>query len=102
MIGRECVKSISKHAKKDLGKEDRRHQLQQIRANKREEVLKKKRGFGGSQNPPILIAIVPLQENGTPEKIVELLRQADKEAITTDSSCATHIRYFSPFYGKTI
>lgn len=65
-----------------------------MRANKREEVLKKKRGFGGAQNPPILIAVVPLQEDIIPEKIVELLVKADEEAIVTNSSYATHIRYF--------
>lgn len=86
------MKSITKHAKKELGKEARRHQLQQIRSNKREEVLKKKRSFGSAQSPPILIAIVALQEDVDTDNVIRLLESADDEAILSASSSARHIR----------
>ncbi|XP_058803988.1 pre-rRNA-processing protein TSR1 homolog [Phymastichus coffea] len=89
--GRISVKKITKHAKKELGKEARRNQLQQIRSNKREEVLKKKRNFGSAQSPPILIAIVALQEDIDINKVIRLLESADDEAIISSSSCARHI-----------
>ncbi|KAJ8680319.1 hypothetical protein QAD02_016106 [Eretmocerus hayati] len=89
--GRISVKSLSKHAKKDLGREARRNQLQQIRSNKREEVLKQKRSLGSANNPPIIIALIPLQENANTDKVMELLTGADDEAIITPSSVATHI-----------
>ena len=75
-----------------MGKEARRHQLQQIRSNKREEALKKKRSLGGAQSPPIILAIIPLQEDINVDNIVNLLTNADEEAIVASSSYATHIR----------
>ncbi|XP_011494664.1 PREDICTED: pre-rRNA-processing protein TSR1 homolog [Ceratosolen solmsi marchali] len=89
--GNVSVKKLSKHIKKELGKEARRNQLQQIRSNKRDEVLKKKRSLYGLQSPPILIAVVALQEDLNVDGIVNLLVSADENAIVKNSLCATHI-----------
>ena len=79
-----------------MGKEARRNQLHQIRANKREEILKQKRSLGNSQSPPIVIAIIPLQEDLNINKIVDLLINADEQTVVKYSSSATHIRQFFP------
>jgi pre-rRNA-processing protein TSR1 len=86
------VKKLSKHLKRELGKEARRNQLQQIRSNKRDEVLKKKRSLYGIRSPPTLIALVALQEDVNLDNIVNLLISADEDAIVKNSSCAIHIR----------
>ncbi|KAL7293972.1 hypothetical protein TKK_0012551 [Trichogramma kaykai] len=89
--GRTGVKSLSKSIKKDLGREARRNQLQQIRSHKREEVLKKKRSLGSAHSAPIVIAVIPLQEDLQVEAIVELFISADEEATVRHSASATHI-----------
>ena len=66
--------------------------MQQIRSNKREEVLKKKRNFGSAHSPPIMIVVIGLQESVNVHNIVNLLTSADETAIITSSFCATHIR----------
>ena len=53
-IGKVDVKSLSRK-NKSLDKQQRRHQAKQVRKNKREEVLEKKRKFGTDSSPPHLI-----------------------------------------------
>ncbi|XP_024946350.1 pre-rRNA-processing protein TSR1 homolog [Cephus cinctus] len=90
--GRINVKTLSKRAHKELGKDARRLQAQQLRQKKREEVVAKKRNLGGSLAAPILIAIIPLQEDLDPESIVSILTKADDTANISISPCGiTHI-----------
>lgn len=85
--GKVNVKTISKRVKSELGKEARRHQANQIRQNKRDEILQKKRHFGSSLAPPILIAVIPLQQDLNTEDVVSVLKNADETANIATSSC---------------
>ena len=53
-LGKVDVKSLSKK-NKNLDKQQRRHQAKQVRKNKREEALEKKRKLGTEHSPPHLI-----------------------------------------------
>lgn len=53
--GKTSVKSLTKRQKKrELNRDQRRHQAMQIRQNKRDEILSKKRSIGGASNAPFL------------------------------------------------
>lgn len=52
--GKVSVKAISKKKNKELNREQRRHQTVQLRKNKRDEVLAKKRSLGGLNQAPFL------------------------------------------------
>lgn len=85
---------MSKRIHKNLGKDARRHQSSQIRKKKREEVLQQKRDLGGSQSAPILVCIIPLQEDLDTQNILSVLTKADETAVVTNSPCGiTHLRY---------
>ena len=76
-----------------MGKDARRHQAQQMRANKREEVLNKKQNLLGMTAPPILMILVLLHENFDLYKVENLLIGADDSAVVRTNSCGTtHIR----------
>ncbi|XP_071873874.1 tsr1 ribosome assembly factor [Bombus fervidus] len=87
--GKVGVKVLSKRATKNLGKNARRLQSSQIRKRKREEVLQQKRNFGGSQSAPILICIIPLQEDLDTDNILSIITKADESANITNSPCGT-------------
>lgn len=87
--GKTGVKVLSKHVHRKLGKDARRHQSSQIRKNKREEVLQQKRNLGGSHSAPILVCIIPLQEDLDTQNILSVLTKADETAIVTNSPTGT-------------
>ncbi|KAK9881798.1 hypothetical protein WA026_017313 [Henosepilachna vigintioctopunctata] len=90
--GKESVKKISKKVKKELGREERRNQALQIRKNKREELLNKKRQIGSLDLAPFLVCIVPLNKNHDPNTVLNLLMQCDSEATVKNSPQGiTHI-----------
>lgn len=93
--GRMSVKVITKQARNEMNRDERRNRAVQIRQNKRSEVLGKKRFLTGSANTtPFLTAIVPLAQNIDPNGILELLKQADEESVIKRSSEGNiHIRY---------
>lgn len=66
-----------------LKKDERRHQAQQIRKNKREEVLSKKRALGGTRNPPFLVCVVPLNAQLDVESALAILKTCSEGAIIT-------------------
>ncbi|CAK9816097.1 Pre-rRNA-processing protein TSR1 homolog [Anthophora plagiata] len=87
--GKVGVKVLSKRASKNLSKEARRHQSSQIRKNKREEVLQRKRNLGGSYSAPILVCVIPLQEDVDVENVLSILTIADGTTNITNSPCGT-------------
>jgi pre-rRNA-processing protein TSR1 len=68
-----------------LKKEERRHQALQLRKNKREEVLSKKRALGGNRNPPFLVCVVPLNAQLDVQSAVAILKTCSEGAIVTES-----------------
>ncbi|XP_017880075.1 pre-rRNA-processing protein TSR1 homolog [Ceratina calcarata] len=90
--GKIGVKALVKRAAKDLGKDARRHQSSQIRKKKREEVLQAKRNLGGSNSAPILVCVIPLQEDLDIDHVLSILTKADESANVHRSPCgATHL-----------
>ncbi|XP_051167927.1 pre-rRNA-processing protein TSR1 homolog isoform X1 [Leptopilina boulardi] len=87
--GKVNVKTLSKRIKGELGREARRHQAQQIRQNKRDEVLKAKRGFGCVQAPPILVTLIPLQKELDTNNVVSIFKNVDESANISFSPCGS-------------
>lgn len=87
--GKIGVKILSKRVTKNLGKDARRHQSSQIRKKKREEVLQQKRNLSGLHSAPILVCIIPLQEDLNIDNILSIITKADESANVTNSPCGT-------------
>nr|CAD7395269.1 unnamed protein product [Timema cristinae] len=83
--GKVSVKTLTKRARKELKKDERRNQAVQLRQKKRDEVLLKKRSLGGACTAPFLIAVVSLNADIDPFGILEFIKQADNEAVITNS-----------------
>ncbi|CAG9833535.1 unnamed protein product [Diabrotica balteata] len=90
--GKVSVKTLSKRNKRELNRGERRNQAVQIRQNKRDEVLAKKRSLGGLDFAPFLVCLVPLNKDIDPHTALTLLCQCDEEAILSKSSTgSTHL-----------
>ncbi|KAK7868139.1 hypothetical protein R5R35_003016 [Gryllus longicercus] len=84
--GRMAAKALSKKVRRDLRKDERRHQATQIRRNKREEVLLKKRALGSATSPPFITALVALCQDVNPFETLKVLKEADSEAEIEESA----------------
>lgn len=90
--GKVSVKTISKSQKKEMNRDQRRMQANQIRKNKREECFSKKRSLGGAGAAPFLVTVIPLNVNIDPNSALSILEKGDAEAIVTKTnSRTTHI-----------
>ncbi|KAG9432080.1 pre-rRNA-processing protein TSR1 [Apis mellifera carnica] len=69
--------SISSEVKGKIGKK------------KREEVLQQKRNLSGLHSAPILVCIIPLQEDLNIDNILSIITKADESANVTNSPCGT-------------
>lgn len=58
----------------------------QIRKNKREEVLSKKRALGGVRNPPFLVCVVPLNAQLDVKSAISILTSCSEGAVVTHSN----------------
>ncbi|EFN66374.1 Pre-rRNA-processing protein TSR1-like protein [Camponotus floridanus] len=81
------IKMSIKHLKRSLQRDARRNQLSQIRKKKREEVLTQKRNLGGFLSAPVLICIIPLQNDINIQNIVSIITSIDDTATVTTSPC---------------
>ncbi|KAH9632523.1 hypothetical protein HF086_004538 [Spodoptera exigua] len=84
--GKVNVKEFVRRNRHILKKEERRHQALQIRKNKREEVLSKKRALGGTRNPPFLVCVVPLNAQLDVNSALVILKTCSEGAVVTQSS----------------
>lgn len=85
---------MSKRFEKNLRKDARRNQLLQHRKKKREQVMAQKRNLGGFSSAPILICVIPLQNNTDIKNIISIVTDMDETAnVATSSNGITHIRY---------
>ncbi|KAK2575866.1 hypothetical protein KPH14_007238 [Odynerus spinipes] len=90
--GKASVKVITKQVRKNLSREARRHQSVQLRKKKREEVIAQKRNLGSTYSAPILICIIPLQEDLELEDIISKLSNTGDITEIHKSPCGiTHI-----------
>uniref|UniRef100_H2YCV6 Pre-rRNA-processing protein TSR1 homolog n=1 Tax=Ciona savignyi TaxID=51511 RepID=H2YCV6_CIOSA len=78
----EATRMRRKH-RKELQKVDRRHRLQQIRSQKREQVLLKKRNVGVGGSPPHLVLLVPLHKSVDTSAFSDFMK-----LIGTSDDCA--------------
>ncbi|KAI4478605.1 hypothetical protein M0802_014454 [Mischocyttarus mexicanus] len=86
--GKQSVKVISKKIHKNLSRDARRHQALQLRKKKVKEILEQKRSLGrGSISAPVLVCIIPLQEDLEVKNIVSKLENADDTMNLSVSSC---------------
>lgn len=75
-----------------MRKEQRRNQSNQVRKNKREDAMNKKRSIGGSTTAPFLVCLLPLNETIDPNSALSMIQCCDAEAVVTKTlSGVTHI-----------
>ncbi|CRL07083.1 CLUMA_CG020082, isoform A [Clunio marinus] len=81
--GRVSLKVSTKNKSKTMRREDRRLQAIQIRKNKREEAMDKKRKLGGlsGMSAPFLTCFVPLHEEIDVNSALAILESCDEDAI---------------------
>ncbi|XP_038210900.1 pre-rRNA-processing protein TSR1 homolog [Zerene cesonia] len=84
--GKVNVKEFVRRNRHVLKKDERRHQALQIRKNKREEVLTKKRALGGNRNPPFLVCMVPLNSQLDVQSALVILKTCSEGAIVTHAN----------------
>ncbi|XP_050676198.1 pre-rRNA-processing protein TSR1 homolog [Leptidea sinapis] len=83
--GKVNVKEFVRRNRHILKKDERRHQAQQIRKNKREETISKKRALGGSRNPPFLVCVVPLNVQLDVKSALVILRTCYEDATFNET-----------------
>ncbi|XP_053602229.1 pre-rRNA-processing protein TSR1 homolog [Plodia interpunctella] len=83
--GKVNVKEFVRRNRHVLKKDERRHQALQLRKNKREEVLAKKRALGGSRYPPFLVCVVPLNAQLDVQSALVILKTCSEGAVVTQS-----------------
>ncbi|KOB72070.1 Ribosome biogenesis protein tsr1 (20S rrna accumulation protein 1) [Operophtera brumata] len=83
--GKVNVKEFVRRNRHVLKKEERRHQALQIRKNKREESMNKKRALGGTRFPPFLVCVVPLNRQLDVNSALAILKSCSEGAVATES-----------------
>lgn len=83
--GKVNVKEFVRRNRRELKKEERRHKALQIRKNKREEVLSKKRALGGTRNPPFLVCVVPLNAQLDVKSALAILKTCSDGTVVSES-----------------
>uniref|UniRef100_A0A2P2HX46 Pre-rRNA-processing protein TSR1 homolog n=1 Tax=Hirondellea gigas TaxID=1518452 RepID=A0A2P2HX46_9CRUS len=90
--GRQCLQSISRKAKHELARHERRNQVNVVRSEKRAKVLSQKRKLGTDAQPPFLACVVMLSQDINPRAVLLALTGADSTAVVTNSSTGnTHV-----------
>ncbi|XP_055639550.1 pre-rRNA-processing protein TSR1 homolog isoform X1 [Toxorhynchites rutilus septentrionalis] len=89
--GKTNIKSVSRKKSRELGRDDRRRQANQIRKNKRQEAMALKRSIGGATTAPFLTCVLPLHNNVDPNSALAIIEGCDEEITVKNAS--KHIRY---------
>lgn len=83
--GKVSVKAATHKHKQLQRREQRRNQANQIRKNKRDDILAQKRQLGGQNTAPFLVCILPLHSQIDARSALAILENADPEAIVDKS-----------------
>lgn len=59
--------------------------MNQLRRNKREEVLEQKRKLGGQNTAPFLVCVLPMHEQIDPKSALEILQSCDSDLVVENS-----------------
>lgn len=89
------MKTITKNANRTLKRDERRLQSDQIRKNKREEAMDKKRKLGGmsGKSAPFLTCFVALNEEIDVNSALAIIESCDEEALVDKSNpIVTYLR----------
>ncbi|GAB0091738.1 Pre-rRNA-processing protein TSR1 homolog [Sergentomyia squamirostris] len=90
--GKTSLKALSRKFDKGMSRESRRQQSVQLRKNKREDTMNKKRQLGTSEYSPFLVCLLPLEASIDPRSTLDMLEKCDPEAlIYKNSSGITYI-----------
>lgn len=84
--GKVGLKAISHRHKQQQRKDQRRNQLNQVRKNKRDEVLQKKRQLGGQNTAPFLVCLLPMHEQIDANSALAILESCDSEIVVDKSA----------------
>ncbi|XP_046372243.2 pre-rRNA-processing protein TSR1 homolog isoform X1 [Haliotis rufescens] len=108
--GRVNVKVLSKRSRQSMKKAERRNQALQMRKQKRDEVLEKKRNRGGTNTPPHFVVVVSLDRNIDTKVLLDLLKIADDSAVVKQNEQGIlhlsiprfkqRVSIFTPEYGN--
>ncbi|XP_055613480.1 pre-rRNA-processing protein TSR1 homolog [Uranotaenia lowii] len=91
--GKTNLKAATRKSHRELGREERRHQANQIRKNKRQEAIALKRAIGGATAAPFLTCVVPLHANVDPNSALAIIEGCDEEIAVQKAS--DRIRYMN-------
>ncbi|XP_054273020.1 pre-rRNA-processing protein TSR1 homolog [Macrosteles quadrilineatus] len=94
--GRTMAKAVSQKAKRELNRKERRNMAVQMRHKKRQESMMRVRDVN---EPPFLIALVPLNINLKTAPILELFKNVDSQAVVSYTA-ETHLHVGMPRFGK--
>uniref|UniRef100_A0A672HA17 Pre-rRNA-processing protein TSR1 homolog n=1 Tax=Salarias fasciatus TaxID=181472 RepID=A0A672HA17_SALFA len=85
--GRVSVITLTKKQRKELRKMDRRHKANQLRRNKKDQVLTEKRRLGSRDGPPHLVAVVSLHAGADAGAVTKLLRGDGAGGVVHQEQC---------------
>lgn len=91
--GKTNLKSVTKRPNRELGREDRRRQANQIRKNKRQEAIALKRAIGGATTAPFLTCVIALNGNVDPNSALAIIESCDEDA--TVQKVSDRVRYMN-------
>ncbi|XP_056000532.1 pre-rRNA-processing protein TSR1 homolog isoform X2 [Ostrea edulis] len=83
--GRVDIKTATKKYKAIQRKQDRKHHADQVRRQKREEVLNQKRSKGGNLSPPHFVVVLLLHEGLDVSNVLGVLKSCDESATVTQN-----------------
>ncbi|KAM9318836.1 pre-rRNA-processing protein TSR1 homolog [Pholidichthys leucotaenia] len=89
--GRVSVMTLTKKQRKEQKKMDRRHKANQLRKNKKAQVLSEKRRLGSRDGPPHVVAVVPLHGRADVGAITKLLRGENAGGVVHQEQCISGI-----------
>lgn len=75
------MKAITTKMRGVMRREHRRQQSNQLRKNKREEAIAKKRSLGAAGAAPFLVCVLPLNASIDPQSALYMLQKCDPEAV---------------------
>ncbi|XP_068153336.1 pre-rRNA-processing protein TSR1 homolog [Drosophila tropicalis] len=83
--GKVGLKAISHRHRQQQSKDQRRNQLNQLRKNKRNDVLEEKRKLGGQNTAPHLVCLLPMHGQIDANSALNILMGCDSELVVENS-----------------
>ena len=84
------VKELSKKAKRELQRIERRSRANQLRKNKKDDILNKKRAIGSGKAPPFLVALISLHEDVKCRDFIDTVVKSDESTVHQTNALGHH------------